>query len=94
MKVNVKQPKSETWFQSKYLLHYTTVHAAINYYTANDHFKDHACRLSFSSKAALFYHILGGASASGRFDLPGNRCAYRDRVLEQFDASANIVADV
>jgi hypothetical protein len=70
------------------------MHAAINYYTANDHFEDHACKLSFSSKAALFYHILGGALASGSVDLPGNRCAHRDRVLKQFHASANIVADV
>jgi hypothetical protein len=79
--------------RAKFLQHYITKHAR----EANDKhdapFQDDICNLGFRSKATLFYHVVGGCAPQGTL-LGRNRVSgHRDRVLEEFNAGANIVSD-
>jgi hypothetical protein len=57
-------------------------------------YKDHDCRLGFTSKASLRYHFLGGISSRGKITRAARGSGHCDAVLDQLLGHENIVTDV
>jgi hypothetical protein len=93
--VSTNEGKSFIWKAAKFLLHHTNAHASgIAYEMANGHIKDTACDLSFRSKAAMYYHCMGGRAAMGGLKSPKSPCSHRDAVVKEFTAGAEIFTDL
>jgi len=71
------------------LNHYVSKHAPAAY-EEDVEFKDDTCRLGFTNKTSMFFHMLGGATAIGKITRADRPSAYLLKVFGSYPGRENI----